>query len=643
MGAGGLLAGGAAAVLIDATSTEADAATGPATPDWINVASAYGADPTGVNDSGPAFNSAIAALPASGGVVYVPAGTYKIATTITANVANNATVTIMGDGYQATQLLSYVTGDCVRMYNGTAFVSGDNNMSQGSGVLGLTIDGTNAGNSSNGLHVGDIVALKLDICVQNFSQTSSTGILFDNANNWTEEADVRAVLINCTQHAVFEVTSGRNSFGYGDFDFTVLAGSNQQDGVAILNGASLYHGRLRIRGNFVQAGTATSAAVLRMQGGNPNLNPPSANGTRMNAMHLDVQVECNGSGGDSPMTIFMDGSAYAFIGGCYGVLDFGFGGQSFAGASYDPGQIAFSGLINGDAALAPVGSAVNNESGPALFWRSTGAPVMYSQETPRVSGSTVYFGAPVADFFAWTIGGNVTLSLNDPYLNNGSTNGVPQRITIAVTQAPSGGPFNITWPSTSSPSFTSPTVVWPGGIAPILNPAAGSLTVFTLETVDGMTWNGAVLQGQSGPPPITQVLGSTFNSGTGIAAQNVTGMAVTLQPGKYLLRGRFWYTAHGTTGSNQTFAFTFGGTASSAQATWQFKTAAYTAPVSGTAITTGSGTSPTLTTTTYPVDFEGHVVVTAAGTLQLTVKSVVSNDEVSVIAGSYLQVQPTAA
>jgi hypothetical protein len=639
MGAGGLLAGGAAAVLIDATSTtEADAATGPATPDWINVTSAYGADPTGVNDSGPAFNSAIAALPASGGVIYVPAGTYKIATTITANVANTATVTIMGDGYQATQLLSYVTGDCVRMYNGTTFVSGDNNMSQGSGVQGLTIDGTNAGNSSNGLHIGDIVALKLDICVQNFSQTSSTGILFDNTVNWTEEADVRAVLINCTQHAVFDVTSDYNSFGYGDFDLTVLAGNNQQDGVAILNGASLYHGRLRIRGNFVQAGTATSAAVLRMQG------TSNGNGTMLNAMHLDVQVECNGSGGDSPMTIFMGPSPeYAFMGACYGVLDFGVGGQSFAGASYDPGQIVFSGLINGDAALAPAGSAVDGQSGPTLFWRSTGAPVMYSQETPRVSGSTVYFGAPVADFFAWTIGGNVTLSLNDPYLNGGYTNGVAQRITIAVTQAPSGGPFNITWPSTSSPSFTSPTVIWPGGIAPILNPAAGSLTVFTLETVDGMTWNGTVLQGQSGPPPITQVLGTTFNSGTGTAAQPVTGMAVTLQPGKYLLRGRFWYTAHGTATSNQTFAFTFGGTASSAQATWQFKTAAYTAPVSGTTITTGSGTSPTLTTTTYPVDFEGHVVVTAAGTLQLTVKSGVSGDEVSVIAGSYLQVQPTAA
>ena len=32
-------------------------------------------------------------------------------------------------------------------------------------------------------------------------------------------------------------------------------------------------------------------------------------------------------------------------------------------------------------------------------------------------------------------------------------------------------------------------------------------------------------------------------------AQTVTGMSAALQPGKYLLRGRFWYTAHGTTAS----------------------------------------------------------------------------------------------
>jgi hypothetical protein len=138
-------------------------------------------------------------------------------------------------------------------------------------------------------------------------------------------------------------------------------------------------------------------------------------------------------------------------------------------------------------------------------------------------------------------------------------------------------------------------------------------------------------------------LGSTFNSGTGTSAQNVTGMAVALPVGTCRLRARLWYTAHGTTGSTQTFAWTFGGTASSVQAAWQFKTSSYTAPAAGTSLTVSSGLSPVLTTTTYPLDFEAYAVVTAAGTLQLTVQSGTSGDEVSVLAGSCLDVTPATA
>jgi hypothetical protein len=44
----------------------------------------FGADPEGVNDSGPAITEAIADLPADGGDVYIGAGHFKIATTILA-------------------------------------------------------------------------------------------------------------------------------------------------------------------------------------------------------------------------------------------------------------------------------------------------------------------------------------------------------------------------------------------------------------------------------------------------------------------------------------------------------------------------------------------------------------------------------
>jgi hypothetical protein len=45
----------------------------------------YGADPTGTTDSSPAFNAAIAALPAEGGSIFVPHGTYIVDSTITLN------------------------------------------------------------------------------------------------------------------------------------------------------------------------------------------------------------------------------------------------------------------------------------------------------------------------------------------------------------------------------------------------------------------------------------------------------------------------------------------------------------------------------------------------------------------------------
>ena len=45
--------------------------------DWVNVVTAYGADPTGSADSTTAIQAALNAV-ASGGVVYLPAGTYKV-------------------------------------------------------------------------------------------------------------------------------------------------------------------------------------------------------------------------------------------------------------------------------------------------------------------------------------------------------------------------------------------------------------------------------------------------------------------------------------------------------------------------------------------------------------------------------------
>lgn len=70
---------------------------------WVNVLD-YGADNSGLTDSSSAFNAAIAALPSSGGTVYVPSGQYALNIIITkpnviirgagrATVLNNNTTT----------------------------------------------------------------------------------------------------------------------------------------------------------------------------------------------------------------------------------------------------------------------------------------------------------------------------------------------------------------------------------------------------------------------------------------------------------------------------------------------------------------------------------------------------------------------
>jgi len=93
----GALAGAAelaaATGILPGTSTAADAATTEdGTTDWINVVSAYGADPTGAADSTTAIQDAIAACPV-GGVVYFPAGSYTVSSPL---LIQNAGTRLLG-------------------------------------------------------------------------------------------------------------------------------------------------------------------------------------------------------------------------------------------------------------------------------------------------------------------------------------------------------------------------------------------------------------------------------------------------------------------------------------------------------------------------------------------------------------------
>jgi hypothetical protein len=344
--AAGLLAGtGAAAIGSIASASPALAAAG-GTPDWKNVV-AHGADPTGAADSTVAIQKAINALPATGGVVYLPAGTYTVSGTLT---CTTVPAYFLGDGAWATILRFTGTGDCVRIYDPTTYSS---RTRYSGGFCGITIDGINAGAGSTGLHVGDLLQYELDLTVQNFRGTGSIGVHLDNTYYWTEQLYGRIYAQSCTSHVVFDCSGSQatssGSFERCDLDIYINQEDAFYDGVVFQNGAFTGNGSLRIRGNFASNTSAVNSAVLRLTGSTPaGRQLPSSSGI-VNHM-LDIGVEC-GSAAFTPQTIAF-GSAANTIWGCHGALNFGIGSDQHFSPSNNAGNLGgFQGPVIGDSTL----------------------------------------------------------------------------------------------------------------------------------------------------------------------------------------------------------------------------------------------------------------------------------------------------
>jgi hypothetical protein len=450
----------------------------------LNAAYAGGADPTGAADSTSAIQAAINALPATGGTVYLPAGTYKVASTLTVNSLLYAC--IRGAGRWATKINFTGTGDCLRVYD-----TDTTGRLTGGGLLDFTIDGTSAGNSSAGLHYGDMRAGELRIAVQNFTGTGSIGVHLDNQNSWTEECFGYLWVSNNTQNVVFDVsgaTTAGASFGYSDFSMEILAKANQ-DGVVLANGALIYNSRLSVKGNFQGTSAANTSAVLRLTGTVPAGHPNAGNGSKLLKSRLDILAECaSGTGSNVPQTIAFGTLGTNTLIGCTGILDFSMGNLAFATTNWTAlgaaGSFMFTGLIAGDFNLNNAGGGITGGNSVAL----QGA-VSFSKSLLNVTNGAVSVDA--GDFFNATLTGNTTISLNP---GGASTLAGAQRKTIIIRQAAAGGPFTVTWPSTGSPTTSSPTIIWPGGVTPAMSTAASAADVYFLDTYDGATWYGRAMQ-----------------------------------------------------------------------------------------------------------------------------------------------------
>lgn len=494
-----LLTGGAvglAAVAGSALGSAQPALAQTATPDWFNVTD-YGAKGNGTHDDTSAIQSAIAAVPASGGVVYFPAAapSYLVTSTITIQIGNSGQgpIFLVGDGRDVTVVTFTGTGACFHMYNptfpGTGFPG---IVTWGGGVKDLTIDGTNTTGQSSGLHIGDGEEYQLDLKVQNFTQSGSFGIHIDNTVWWVGRMHAKAQILNCDTAVAFDVNSNTQSsvnFGYSEYDFDIFA-YQQQSGVTIQNGAHPYNSVLQIKGEWEQNSNSTKAGTFLTVTGNYGTSGPAS---QLTDCVLNAWTEMNNTGGGkNPQTVLL-GSSGNKIKGCHGQLVFinstqQGAWQSASGFTVGQDQFGFYGEVIGDTTLAP-----DSTQGNTTPLQLAGAPVLYAPGFINGSSGTLYMGN--GDFFQATLGGSttVTLAWGNQSLNPQAG---PQRKTIVLSQ-PGSTLHKVAWPQTSTPSLNSPTVLWAGGTPPTMTQKANATDVYYLETCDGITWYGLASQNVS--------------------------------------------------------------------------------------------------------------------------------------------------
>lgn len=468
--------------LVASSSSAAKWANAPVA--WVNVVTAFGADPTGTSDSTGAIQNAINSLSTTGGrylngrdqqgggVIYLPAGSYKVSSTITINVG---AITLMGDGRWSTFIQYIGTGDCLRMVGQAPNV-------QMGGVKQLMIEGTNSTAPATALHMGDGIQYELDVNIQNFAGTGSIGVHIDNTAYWTEQLHGIVNVNNCQSGVVFDVTSnGYNSFARTDLDIYIGA-SVGQNGVIVQNGGYIYDGSLTIRGNFASSSTTSmSNAVLTLTGsgsaGNPNDPTSSYSGIQYCRLDIGVETPANTH---TPQTIYF-GSGSNSIRGCYGFMDFSTDGSPFQQTNgINAGQVIYIGSIGGDKLLgSPAAGSYASVVKGALSYGQTG-----------LNGGNGNYYIGDGDMTNTTLGANITVNL-DASIN------APARKTVLLTQASSGGPYTVTWPKPASPNTGSPAVYWPGGTAPTMSTTAGATDKYILETLDGIHWYGTAFQNMS--------------------------------------------------------------------------------------------------------------------------------------------------
>jgi hypothetical protein len=260
----------------------------------LNVDAANNAGWAG-SDFGAWINSAIAALPTSGGyaqgTIHLsgPSGggtvTQSTAVTITSPFVN-----VVGPGASSLQINCTVNGDCWRIRT-SPFTIKPAGIFKGFSIIG---QGSSLANAV-GIHLGDIVGAHFeDLAIDKFTGTSSSCVWYDNATDFAERNVFTKVELGlsangqsgCTKLVRYTNTVGglnSASFARNDFVSSHMSILDGQTGFSV-EGGTVYAGVWDVSGNV---STGTTAKVIALSGlqfsGGPNTTIDG---------YVRMQVEC---------------------------------------------------------------------------------------------------------------------------------------------------------------------------------------------------------------------------------------------------------------------------------------------------------------------------------------------------------------
>lgn len=317
----------------------------PGTSNPYDVVDVFMADPTGATDSASAFNNARIALPSGGGSIFVPTGTYLINSTVGPFTTNQWIDCAPGVVFNFAG-----TGDCFNFTDSSTYTT---RTIQSGGITGRPVInkvGSSAG--ARALHAGDILGLRFDVAIRNFTGATDIAVYFDNRVYWAEQMVADLWIDNCTQDVVFDctgATTSAGSFDRGKFTIYLSHKTFIGDCITFQNGAYIVGGSLDVFGNINSSSSAFTHSILNINGSAPAGHPSGP--SLLDQIMLNINLESDEGLAHTFQTINY-GSIANVITRASGNISFGPGNQfTQSNITTVTTQFGFVGPVAGDTTL----------------------------------------------------------------------------------------------------------------------------------------------------------------------------------------------------------------------------------------------------------------------------------------------------